>query len=381
MRRLLVCLSLLIGFVASVSCADPCEPDCSKGIRQRVEDVVTIVCETSQEAWSIESKAEVISSKIDDLTDIIAPELWSIESKAEVISSKIDTITPELAPELWSIESKAEVISSKIDILVVRDGSCGTTPITQQTIISESGSYCLANEIDTSINPGAPVIAINASDVVIDFNGHVAHGRVEIGNGADQIIMLNGVIDATHKFVVASPEDYCVTATNCSNLVLRSMTLRDAEIGLDVMGTVTKLTIENSIITNNSKYGVRLTDGVAVRLTETIFYDGLYTATGFAMTEGGNGFDIRGCLFEANALGIYMNDVHSGHIEGVVLSTNQYGGLLIKDSHAVDIQNVEATRAHHGDNPAAEGRAGNGFAISGGHAIEISESFVAGYDH
>ncbi len=71
----------------------------------------------TEELWSIESKAEVISSKIDTVPGAIAPELWSIESKAEVISSKIDTIPGQLTPELWSIESKAEVISSKIDRL------------------------------------------------------------------------------------------------------------------------------------------------------------------------------------------------------------------------------------------------------------------------
>ncbi|MDZ4098444.1 MAG: hypothetical protein U1E13_07045, partial [Methylophilaceae bacterium] len=76
----------------------------------------TITPAIQPELWSIESKAEVISSKLDNLS-LGTPELWSIESKAEVISSKIDTISPAIQPELWSIESKAEVISSKLDNL------------------------------------------------------------------------------------------------------------------------------------------------------------------------------------------------------------------------------------------------------------------------
>ncbi len=127
------------------------------------------------ENWSIESKAEVISSKIDaidfnvtatvDLStvysklDIIIDENWSIESKAEVISSKIDTIPGAVAPELWSIESKSEVISSKIDDVSTEiNNDFHATWTVLQTIIDENWSIeskaeVISSKIDTI--PGA----------------------------------------------------------------------------------------------------------------------------------------------------------------------------------------------------------------------------------
>ena len=124
-----------------------------------------------EENWSIESKAEVISSKIDALDlnvtatvdlstvysklDIIIDENWSIESKAEVISSKIDTISGAVTPELWSIESKSEVISSKIDDVSteINDDFHATWTVLQ-TIIEENWSIeskaeVISSKIDT----------------------------------------------------------------------------------------------------------------------------------------------------------------------------------------------------------------------------------------
>ncbi len=94
----------------------------------------------TEELWSIESKAEVISSKIDTIPGQLTPELWSIESKAEVISSKIDTVPGAITPELWSIESKAEVISSKIDKL---------SNDTEELWSIESKAEVISSKIDT----------------------------------------------------------------------------------------------------------------------------------------------------------------------------------------------------------------------------------------
>ncbi|MDZ4130040.1 MAG: hypothetical protein U1E02_38610, partial [Hydrogenophaga sp.] len=135
----------------------------------------TIVPALTPELWSIESKAEVISSKIDtlhmqatattDLTtvysklDSIINENWSIESKAEIISSKIDTIIPAITPELWSIESKAEVISSKIDNLHMQ--VTATTDLT--TVYSKLDS--IINE-DWSIESKAEIISSKIDTII-----------------------------------------------------------------------------------------------------------------------------------------------------------------------------------------------------------------------
>ncbi len=111
----------------------------SAEINNDFRETWTVLQTIVNENWSIESKAEVISSKIDALPRDTA-ELWSIESKAEVISSKIDTLPGQLTPELWSIESKAEVISSKIDALP-RD--------TAELWSIESKAEVISSKIDT----------------------------------------------------------------------------------------------------------------------------------------------------------------------------------------------------------------------------------------
>ena len=57
------------------------------------------------------------------------------------------------------------IIDSKIDVLL-DDESCALTPITADAnIISQSGSYCLANPINGTIT-------ISANDVTLDLNGY-----------------------------------------------------------------------------------------------------------------------------------------------------------------------------------------------------------------
>ncbi len=174
------------------------------------------------ELWSIESKAEVISSKIDTVPGALTPELWSIESKAEVISSKIDFIDHDIKfsmfskldridstveskldviiKEGWSIESKAEVISSKIDV----PAPCSLTPIissgtthTNKQIISgpsslmDSGDYCLSADL----TGGDIVIAGN--NISLDLNGYtVYNGTYGIDITGSKVEVMNGTIQS-----------------------------------------------------------------------------------------------------------------------------------------------------------------------------------------
>ncbi len=369
------CASLFSGMLYAGVC------DCDKGVRQ-------IVCEISDEAWSIESKAEVISSKIDNIhLDCIV----SFSGDLSTVESKLDKIIGED----WSIESKAEVISSKIDILI-NANDCGAIPITNlnaTVTISNPGHYCLAEDIYTDAAANA-VISIEANDVVIDFNGHVAYGIVLIRGivaqvaSFEHIVFENGVIDADVPNV--GQADYCVNVSNAttnhgSNLTLSNMKLRNAGIAalnVPIDTEVEELTVKNSIFTGYGDYGIYLTYGEAIRISDSLFWgnEDVLTATGFAMFDG-SGFDIRNSVFQFNSAGIYGDGVHAGHIEGDFLVNNNDIGLYLVDSQAVDIENVEVSKAKHGDSPDTEVRTGNGFAISGGHAVSFSNCFSAGYDH
>jgi hypothetical protein len=156
----------------------------------------TIIPALLPESWSIESKSEVISSKIDNFKILDAKESWSIESKCKVISSKIDSFKKIENQESWSIESKAEVISSKIDLLwptqrapISRTG-IGILPstITNNITITASGSYYLTADLDASHS-----ITITANNVTLDLNGHYAN-NINLGT-SNNCLLVNGFIN------------------------------------------------------------------------------------------------------------------------------------------------------------------------------------------
>jgi parallel beta-helix repeat protein len=130
-----------------------------------------------------------------------------------VISSKIDTVSPiSITPELWSIESKAEVISSKIDHLSLNvtfsgDLACAPSPITTSGLIpgktppitgsatlTTPGAYCLAKDIN-AITTG---ITIPGSNITLDLNGYtIAGGTTGISVTGSNVIIRNGSISGS----------------------------------------------------------------------------------------------------------------------------------------------------------------------------------------
>lgn len=172
------------------------------------------------EEWSIQSKTEIISSKIDPLQTKLTTEFWSIESKADVISSKVDRIDSKLTPEFWSIESKADTISSKIDTIppitppisskldvlsacdwtpIITSGTTlsNKTDITNNDItLSTSGYYCLSANFGNSSTGRS--ITLSGNNITLDLNGHTvdcdstqATGITITGN---EVTVRNGTI-------------------------------------------------------------------------------------------------------------------------------------------------------------------------------------------
>ncbi len=115
--------------------------------------------------------------EINQGVDILLEEAFSIESKAEFISSNITDI---IEPELFSIESKAEVISSKLDV-------CSVLPVPDDGRIIAEGSYCLQAGFEDS------TITITASNVTLDLNGNEA-GLININDSSDATVQSDVVI-------------------------------------------------------------------------------------------------------------------------------------------------------------------------------------------
>ena len=104
------------------------------------------VTQIKQETWSIESKAEIISSKIDFIDR-------NIFSKLDLIDTMVESKLDRLDREYWSIESKAEIISSKVDMLV-KESTCDS-----EVKIFEFTGYSLDQKATTSA-PDGTVLSI-----------------------------------------------------------------------------------------------------------------------------------------------------------------------------------------------------------------------------
>jgi hypothetical protein len=192
-------------------------------------------------------------------------ELWSIESKAEIISSKIDTIHggSSNTAELWSIESKAEVISSKCDGISlipyqvpITQATNPRTPLSSKTI-SQSGSYFLNENVTGNIT-------ITSNNVTLDLNGFTIIGGITLSDsGAAKIIIKNGIVDGNINL-----------GNNNSEIFIEHMVIEHGSIS--IAGIVKYLTIKDchiteggiSLSTTATKNNVHISDCV-IQATET----------------------------------------------------------------------------------------------------------------
>ncbi len=152
-----------------------------------------------------------------------------------------DEVT-HILQETWSIESKAEIISSKIDTLGGSSGPCEATPIiasgiitgkmpldiSQPSILSDSGYYCLAQDITTTVT--SPNISIIGNTITLDLNGYtVKNGTTGILVTGNDVTIRNGTI--------ADAIENGIQLLNNKNCRIESV---------DVINTPTGFLLENS---------------------------------------------------------------------------------------------------------------------------------------
>jgi hypothetical protein len=219
------------------------------------------------ETWSIESNAKVISSKLDilnsniDLTsklDLVITENWSIESKAEVISSKVDLIGND-SQELWSIESKAEVISSKLDNL-------SPVPITP------SGTLALKQAVGTIYSAMIDGTATNPTNNLTP---------VSVRDSDTTKLLKNAIADfykiPSQQYVPAASSG-TITISSAGSYFLyqdssaTNITISAANVTLDLNGfTCGTITIDafNNVTVKNGKSGaITLPTATGILLTD-----------------------------------------------------------------------------------------------------------------
>ncbi|MDZ4099741.1 MAG: hypothetical protein U1E13_13745, partial [Methylophilaceae bacterium] len=129
-----------------------------------------------------------------------------------------------VAVESWSIESKAEVISSKIDFIPsqfpIEQGTIVRTPLTDQSI-TYSGSYFLREDIVGTVN-------IRSNLVTLDLNGFTIQGNIVIDPAVQNVIIKKGSVTTTN----GAPAS--ITIADNANIQLDDLVITDAEYGVYV---------------------------------------------------------------------------------------------------------------------------------------------------
>ena len=100
------------------------------------------------------------------------------------------TMLAAISKETWSIESKAEVISSKIDFIPsqqpIERGTVIRTPLTSQAI-TQPGSYFLPEDI-------VGTVTINSDLVTLDLNGFSVQGNIVIDPTVHNVVIKRGTV-------------------------------------------------------------------------------------------------------------------------------------------------------------------------------------------
>ncbi len=126
---------------------------------------------------SLPSQLDVIESKI------AAIEIGSASCDLDPILNAVSQSEELLCSKLETIDSQLDVIESKIE------SPCAATAILAATTITESGHYCVANNITDG------PITIAASDVDLDLNDLKVTQGIVVNGGLTGIIIHNGTVE------------------------------------------------------------------------------------------------------------------------------------------------------------------------------------------
>lgn len=149
--------------------------DCANGTLDEVKEILNQTAPLSGQISEIQSQVFEMQNQVSNLQDNVT----TINNTVNLISE-----------ESWSIESKAEAISDKIDLVPsqypISQGEVARTALSTQTI-SQPGSYFLNEDVTGDI-------IITSSEVTLDLNGFTLRGKITIGENFLKITIRNGKI-------------------------------------------------------------------------------------------------------------------------------------------------------------------------------------------
>ncbi len=215
-------------------------------------------------------------------TDIVIPELLSIESKAEVISSKIEDLSPVVTPYIAPNNIKPLKTAAADFYLIpsqqpIQYGSrTPYTPLLAQ-LITVPGSYFLNENVNANIT-------INTDETTLDLNEFIVTGSIQLNGNRSKITIKNGTV--VGNITVIGPgscnnvliENIVISGNiNLQDGNINNWTIRECEIesGISIYPssgaetTSSNIRISNSTI-NNGNIDLSLSSGSSNSWSEVL---------------------------------------------------------------------------------------------------------------
>lgn len=191
-------------------------------------------------------------------------------------------------------------------------------PITEPMTIFQSGLYCLAHDISTTLNAGITIVADN---VILDLNTRRISGagiNVVIINGFKDVIVKNGILSGG---VVRNLDSF-----NNTNVLIQDISFADSPEGA-LINSSTCVQIERCTFRNHSTAGI-IFDGA----TKSLVVDNK------VVCNGGNGIIFQNNTLSSvisqnfcsnNTNGIAFFDTFDSVINENILTDNSADGMVI----------------------------------------------------
>ncbi|WP_313690956.1 DUF7282 domain-containing protein [Halorarum halobium] len=232
--------------------------------------------------------------------------------------------------------------------------AAGVTELDACGVIDEPGRYVLTANVTDS--EASSCVTINASDVVLDGDGHALDGVGTNGSVGVWIRQSDGedTENVTVRDVVATDWGTGIGQPEFESGNLVGVSVVDATVSENEYGIyltdANGATVSDSIVRENAFHGVILRDfGASAVLSDNVIRSN--GESGLTLFEGGSGAQVTGNLIENNAgVGIDTNnDVNDLEITDNHISGNADDGLDLDESDGVTVRdNTVSDNAEHG---------------------------------
>lgn len=275
------------------------------------------------------------------------------------------TMLAAVAQETWSIESKAEVISSKIDFIPsqqpIERGTVIRTPLASQ-VITQPGSYFLPEDI-------VGTVTISSNLVTLDLNGFTVQGNIVINPAVHNVVIKRGTVTTEN-----TRASIAIAGIDNATIILDDLVITGTAYGvlvgtegLSLASTTTNLVITRCTFSGQTAAGIsnqtteKLNPLNGLHIADCYFDASVLTAGGavyLTATDTANpntNLEICNSTFITNQTGIYCEICENGAIhdcsfKGFAGAATSEAVLCLTCDHFVIKNCVAATMAHEGFN-------------------------------